>query len=71
MPVDDSPLRPWFKESGELVCFCFLHRRQALVGSRGPAVVAEVEQRVRLGECACDVRNPTGKCCLGELRRLD
>lgn len=56
-----------------LVCYCFLHRRddlRARGGQRdGASLVASVTEHVRQGHCACDVRNPLGRCCLGDLHR--
>lgn len=54
------------------VCYCFDFtladlRRDVLShgDSRIPAVIAE---EIRAGHCACEVKNPAGSCCLGEVR---
>ena len=60
-------LRPVFK-GGDVVCFCFLHRADA-DGQLCAGVVEAITDRVRARDCSCDLRNPSGKCCLGELRR--
>jgi hypothetical protein len=64
--VETLALRPTFK-GGDVVCFCFLHR-QADVDGDLSAVVAAIGSRVHARDCACDLRNPTGKCCLVDLR---
>ena len=62
---------PDFKAGAEgFVCYCFLHRRKALAGRGGATVFEEVQRKVKAGDCACEVRNPSGKCCLKDLRRL-
>jgi CopZ-like zinc binding protein len=61
-------LLPPFK-GGDVLCFCFLHRLRDLDNGRSAAVVEEITERVRAGDCACDLRNPTGKCCLPDIRR--
>lgn len=31
---------------------------------------ADITAGIRAGQCACDLRNPQGICCLGNVRRL-
>jgi len=31
-------------------------------------VVDRIAAKVKARECACEVRNPSGQCCLGEVR---
>ncbi|HEY6324505.1 MAG TPA: hypothetical protein VJA16_23410 [Thermoanaerobaculia bacterium] len=33
-------------------------------------MLAAIRERVQAGDCACEVRNPTGRCCLGEVQRV-
>lgn len=68
--VTALPLRPSFK-GGDVLCFCFLHRAGEAGGGQRDAVVAAITARVAAGDCACDLRNPTGKCCLPDLRRRE
>jgi hypothetical protein len=56
-----------------LVCYCFRYSRGALqrTDSLGrAAILADVVTGTQQGQCACEVRNPQGSCCLGNLRRL-
>ena len=56
-----------------LVCYCFRYSRGAFqhTDSVGrAAILADVVGGTRQGQCACEVRNPQGSCCLGNLRRL-
>ncbi len=71
--VDDLDVRPGFKDGGDgLVCYCFLHRRGDLareLREGGPSRIFDaIRDAVDAGDCACEVRNPSGKCCLGEVR---
>ena len=63
---------PAHKAGGEgLVCFCFLHRRaevEAEARAGTDRIFTAIREQVRAGNCACDVRNPTGCCCLGDVR---
>jgi hypothetical protein len=58
--------RPLFK-GGDVVCFCFLHRADA-DGQVGAGVLEAIIERVRSRDCSCDLRNPSSKCCLAEIR---
>lgn len=55
------------------VCYCFRHTvgemREASSEARA-AIVDDVNAGIQAGQCACDVRNPQGSCCLGNLRGL-
>jgi hypothetical protein len=67
--------RVFQKESAPdvLVCYCFRYSRGALerTDSLGrAAILADVVAGTQQSQCACEVRNPQGSCCLGNLRRL-
>jgi hypothetical protein len=55
------------------VCYCFgVTRRDILqeVQQTGKSTVAgRIKAQVKAGNCACEVKNPSGKCCLGEVIR--
>ena len=59
------------KEAGPDVplCYCFGYTRARLAQERD-AVLAFVSAEVKARRCACDVKNHTGRCCLGDLRRF-
>ncbi len=53
------------------VCYCFQHTLGALRTTAAPAViVADITHGIRAGHCACDLRNPQGSCCLGNVRAV-
>jgi hypothetical protein len=55
-----------------LVCYCFGHTAGEVVASRrGDPVSSSVRRQVQAGHCACEVKNPKGSCCLGDLIRLE
>lgn len=61
-------------EPDVLVCYCFGHtlggiRAEIERGGRS-TVVAQIEAGIQAGQCACDIRNPQGTCCLGNARAL-
>ena len=55
--------------SNSIVCYCFGHTvadvRAALAARDGQRIVANIERGIQAGQCACDIRNPQGRCCLG------
>lgn len=74
VPVSDLRFLPAFKsESPEaFVCYCFLHPRSEIESELRhdgiSTLVDRIAVKVKAGECACEVRNPSGRCCLGEVR---
>lgn len=56
-----------------LVCYCFQHTmgeiRNASSATR-IAIEEDINAGINSGQCACDLRNPQGSCCLGNVRRL-
>ena len=72
--VSDLWFLPAFKsESPEaLVCYCFLHTRSEIESELRhggiSTLVDRIAVKVKAGECACEVRNPSGRCCLGEVK---
>ena len=55
------------------ICYCFLYAAGAVRASSPEgrmAIVNEINTGVSAGQCACDLRNPQGTCCLGNVREL-
>src|SRR5574341_27186 len=55
------------------VCYCFRYtvgqvRAASPEGRR--VIVNDVNAGINAGQCACDLRNPQGSCCLGNVRGL-
>ena len=55
------------------ICYCFRHTvgdlRTALPRER-IAIVDDINKGIDAGQCACDLRNPQGSCCLGNVRTM-
>lgn len=53
------------------VCYCFRHTpasiRQELLLNGTSTVVEQVNAGIQAGQCACEIRNPQGSCCLGNV----
>lgn len=74
LTVNDLTVQPGFKDGSDgLVCYCFLHREADIahqLRETGETDIFEsIKAEVRAGSCACEVRNPSGKCCLGEVQQ--
>ncbi len=56
------------------VCYCFRHSpatiRAELLATSVTTVVDSVTAGVRAEQCACEIRNPQGSCCLGNVRAI-
>ncbi len=54
------------------VCYCFRHTpksiKEELARTGDSTVVASITSAIQAGQCACDIRNPQGDCCLGNVR---
>lgn len=54
------------------VCYCFQHTvgsiRRELAATQQSTVVAAVTAGIQADQCACEIRNPQGNCCLGNVR---
>jgi Zinc binding domain len=72
---DDLLVPVGAKDSGEeaTICYCFgitrgqIHRE---VEETGRCLAGgKIKAAIQSGRCACEVKNPSGKCCLGEVTR--
>jgi hypothetical protein len=55
------------------VCYCFNHTvasiRAEIQSSGHSTVQAMITKEIKAGRCACEVKNPAGSCCLGDITR--
>lgn len=53
------------------VCYCFGESeasiRTEIELNGASAAVARIREHIAVGRCACEVRNPRGACCLGDV----
>jgi hypothetical protein len=56
------------------VCYCFGFTRKDIeneIDETGRSTVADrIKTEVKAGNCACEVKNPSGKCCLGRVTQI-
>ena len=71
--VDDLTVKVFAKDQSDdvPVCYCFAWTRERikkqLVETGRSTALAEISREVKAGTCACDVKNPKGDCCLGDV----
>jgi hypothetical protein len=58
---------------GVLICYCFQYTAASVrlappASQRG--ILDDITAGIEAGQCACDLRNPQGSCCLGNVRAL-
>lgn len=55
------------------LCFCFgfdeCHLRDEISQTGSTSIPERISSLIREGLCACEARNPSGVCCLGEVNR--
>ena len=55
------------------VCYCFGVERQDIADevqrTGRSAIVERIKGEVKAGNCVCEVKNPSGKCSLGDVSR--
>jgi len=60
----------WQKEpfGARMVCYCFGENEADMLQEPAPSKAAErVRAHIAAGRCACELRNPKGTCCLGDV----
>jgi hypothetical protein len=57
------------------VCYCFEYTpaviEQEIMRTGFSSARATITREVQAGHCACEVRNPKGTCCLGDVARVE
>lgn len=58
-------------EDDVFACYCFRHTpgtiREEIMTTGESTAVARINAGIKAGQCACEVRNPQGSCCLGNV----
>ena len=70
---EDMRVPVWQKEpiGRRMICYCFDENEAEMLAECERTGAIEAADRVRAhiaaGRCACEVRNPRGSCCLGDV----
>jgi len=74
--LGDVTVRVYQKDPGAsvAVCACFGYTRAeveiAVLDGHAEAVTSSIRQHIKAGRCGCEVNNPQGSCCLGNVTEL-
>ncbi len=72
---EDVKVRVGIKETENPVpvCYCFGWTQERIceqIQQLGySTAVQEIGIKIKADECACDIKNPSGRCCLGEVNK--
>lgn len=68
-------MRAFENNSQSMLCHCFDVSQPvyqaAIESATHEAIKAFVVQQTKSGACACEARNPSGRCCLADFARLE
>lgn len=68
--VQDLRVPVWQKQpfGARMICYCFGENEADMLQESAPSQAAErVRAHIAAGRCACELRNPKGSCCLGDV----
>ena len=71
----ESRVRVGLKETEDPlpVCYCFGFSRadieREIAETGGCTIAARITAEVKARRCACEIKNPAGSCCLGDVNR--
>lgn len=72
--IPKQQLRTYQEIEDDKLCYCFDinadHYLSALKANNAETIKNFVIQKTKSGECACEVKNPSGQCCLAKFKTL-
>lgn len=72
----DLKVRVGIKETEEpiLVCYCFGYTKKLIqddIAQNGYSTIeVKIKKSIKLKECKCEITNPKGVCCLGDVDKI-
>ena len=55
------------------ICYCFGHTvesaRDEILSTGKSTLAQDITREIRGGNCACEMKKPSGRCCLGEVNK--
>ncbi len=73
--IPKSQLRAFQSDRKPMLCHCFDISgpvyRAALADGTAKAIKAFVVEQTKAALCACESRNPSGRCCLADFRQME
>lgn len=73
--ISKNQLRAFTEPQNDKLCYCFdintEHYVNSLKNETADRIKNFVIQKTKAGECACEIRNPSGQCCLANFKQLE
>lgn len=73
--ISKKRLRTYNEIEGDKLCYCFdISTNQylsALKANNAEKIKNFVIQKTKSGVCACEIKNPSGQCCLANFKHLE
>ncbi|MCX7067587.1 MAG: hypothetical protein NTW85_07850 [Methylococcales bacterium] len=73
--ISKQQLRTYQEIEDDKLCYCFDinadHYLSALTANNAETLKNFVIQKTKSGDCACDIKNPSGQCCLAKFKALE
>lgn len=64
-------LRTYQEIKDDKLCYCFDINVSALSTNNAETLKNFVIQKTKSGECACEIKSPSGQCCLAKFKTLE
>ena len=74
--TDEMAVKVFVKDQGDEVpvCYCFNWTRarikQQIRETGQSSASVELAREIKAGNCECDIKNPKGECCLGDVNAV-
>jgi len=73
--ISRQQLRAFSEHKNSKLCYCFDvstdQYLNALKEKTAEPIKKFVMQKTKSGDCACEIRNPSGQCCLASFKQLE
>ncbi|MFW5443361.1 MAG: putative iron-sulfur cluster-binding metallochaperone [Methylococcaceae bacterium] len=70
-----NQLRAFTELKNNKLCYCFDINTEQYVNSLKDETASTIKifviQKTKAGDCACEIRNPSGQCCLADFKQLE
>lgn len=68
-------LRSFEDINSDQICYCFDINKTsylaALTDQSADSLINFIIEKTKSGDCACEIRNPSGRCCLAKFKQLE
>lgn len=73
--ISKDQVRAFIEPKNQKLCYCFDITSEQYINALKDETATEIKkfviQKTKSGDCACEVRNPSGQCCLANFKHLE